>query len=209
MFFTYFFSLVIIYFLSCSHMPKLRIYFFLLFLQSFHVIYRYLPKNELASRNVGRRIADIYIYEEYDIRKKMARWRLSVAKGVAEWIYRREVNGEKEAEDRERSLRVTLFFSSALQRYADVGGRKRTTEKLKWTPAGIFSERERRRKKETEFPWTRSAVLHSWLLTPFSILIWTEIFTEREHFPWNFHNFCIIQKCTSKKKNEEFKRFFV
>lgn len=70
-FYLFFFPLVIIYFLSCSHMPKLRIYFFLLFLQSFHVIYRYLSKNELASRNVGRRIADIYIYEEYDIRGKM------------------------------------------------------------------------------------------------------------------------------------------
>lgn len=39
---------------------------------------------------------------------------------------------------RERSSGDPFFFL-ALQRHADVGGRKRTTEKLKWTPAGISS----------------------------------------------------------------------
>lgn len=65
------------------------------------------------------------------------RWRLSLARGVAEWIYRGKVNGKEEArrEDRERSSSDP--FSLALQRNADVGEKKRTTEKLKWTPTGV------------------------------------------------------------------------
>lgn len=88
----------------------------------------------------------LYIWEIWYV----TRWRLSVAKGVAEWIYRGGVNGGKGAERvGSRKIVENDPFPPALQRYADVGGRKKTTEKLKWTPAGNFSARnERERKRE-------------------------------------------------------------
>lgn len=55
--------------------------------------------------------------------------------------------GEGERSRAEKDRRVTLFFL-ALQRHADVGRRKKTTEKLKWTPAGISTARSAR---EMEF----------------------------------------------------------
>lgn len=93
------------------------------------------------------------------------RWRLSLARGVAEWIYRGKVNGKGKGEakkaGRERSSSDP--FSLALQRYADVGERKRTAEKLKWTLTGICAA-----EREMEFQRT-SALLHLWLLIPTAI----------------------------------------
>jgi len=46
---------------------------------------------------------------------------------------------------------MTLFFPLALQRHADVGGRRKDDEeKLKWTPAGIFSTRNEQNERERE-----------------------------------------------------------
>lgn len=60
-------------------------------------------------------------------------------------------------------------FSLALQRYADAGEKKRTTEKLKWTPTGARAARR------GGISTDERTVLHLGLL----ILLPSEIFKER------------------------------
>lgn len=133
------------YYTSLSISLALLIYFIIMVVYILFNYFRFL-KNFCASllhkllfegtSQYGRKWLT-FIYKKYGM--QATRWSLSLARGVAEWIYRGKVNGKGKGEarkaDRERSSNDP--FSLTLQRYADVGERKRTTEKLKWTLTGI------------------------------------------------------------------------
>lgn len=132
------------------------------------------------------------------------RWRLSLARGVAEWIYRGKVNGKGKGEARKAGWESSSSdpFSLALQRYADVGERKRTTEKLKWTPMGVCAaERDGISTSERS---TTFATINSTVIGLDRNFRKVDVDEKRKIFRFlqNFHNFCIGHKFTEwKRKN--------
>lgn len=127
-------------------------------LKIFYAIFSYESTIEGASRYRRRWLT--FIYEKYGM--QATRWRLSLARGVAEWIYRGKVNGKGKGEARKagRERLSSDPFSLALQRYADIGERKRTTEKLKWTPTGVCTaERDGISTRSTTFATINSTVI--------------------------------------------------
>lgn len=158
-----------------------------------------------ALRSAGCRMTDIYMWEiryvQDDKMKAVSRkgrcgmnlsWR-------SKWRERGGVGSRKIVES-------DLFFPPLSRGMQMSEEKEKDDGEIKVDTGGNFlgAERKRERKRERERYGIsmRSAVLHSWLLTPFSLLIWTENFIEHRHFPWNFHNFCIIQKCTNKEQKK-------